>query len=139
MRDGTDESALTKALGEFEDIEDRRAAVEAAKEEVELVGADEVDFKDTKAGVVEGTGKDVQSVEPEVTAMEAEEGEKPYEVMEVGDDGSTPLTVDVDVNEGAKAIGDEKGEDEDEEGGTLDDYMISFVWHDVDYFNSWNV
>ena len=39
-----DESALTKALGDFEDAEDRHAAAVAAREEISLVGADEDDF-----------------------------------------------------------------------------------------------
>jgi len=37
-------SALTKALDEYEDAEDRLAAVAAAREETSLVGADEDDF-----------------------------------------------------------------------------------------------
>jgi helicase SWR1 len=39
-----DESALTKALGDFEDAEDRHAAAVATREEISLVGADEDDF-----------------------------------------------------------------------------------------------
>ncbi|KAF4621127.1 hypothetical protein D9613_000994 [Agrocybe pediades] len=39
-----DENALTKAMGELEDAEDRYAAAVAAREEFSLVGADEDDF-----------------------------------------------------------------------------------------------
>ena len=39
-----DENALTKALGDFEDAEDRHAAAVATREEISLVGADEDDF-----------------------------------------------------------------------------------------------
>ena len=45
-----DESALTKALGDFEDAEDRHAAAVAAREEISLVGADEDDFGEGEAG-----------------------------------------------------------------------------------------
>ena len=45
-----DEAALGVALGEFEDVEDSRAAVMAAREEVDLVGADAADFADVDGG-----------------------------------------------------------------------------------------
>ena len=50
-----DENALTKALGDFEDAEDRHAAAVAAREEISLVGADEDDF---------GEGEAVESITP---------------------------------------------------------------------------
>ena len=46
-------SALTKALGDFEDTEDRIAAAAAVREERTLVGADEDDF-DASDGSDEG-------------------------------------------------------------------------------------
>jgi len=44
-----DENALSKALEEFEDTEDARAAMIAAREEVDMEGADKADF-DVDAG-----------------------------------------------------------------------------------------
>jgi helicase SWR1 len=51
----SDESALSKALGEFEDTEDAHAAAVAAREEIVMEGADEVDFGgDADGGIMSG-------------------------------------------------------------------------------------
>ncbi|KII95554.1 hypothetical protein PLICRDRAFT_170194 [Plicaturopsis crispa FD-325 SS-3] len=54
-----DQSALTNALGEFEEAEDAHAAAVAAREEVVLEGADEADFGESSAvGATEPLGGD---------------------------------------------------------------------------------
>ena len=65
-------SALTRALDEYEDAEDRLAAVAAAREETSLVGADEDDFDEVDiAGGgsgdrgTENVGQDDNEVEDE--------------------------------------------------------------------------
>lgn len=98
-----DEVALTKALGEFEDTEDARAAAIATREEVEMGGADEADF-----------GGDIELL---------------------------PVTKEVDValpDTSAGADG-EPEEPEEEEGGTIAEYMVAFVTRDYEYFKEWRL
>lgn len=67
-------SALTKALDEYEDVEDRLAAVAAAREETSLVGADEDDFDEVD---VTGSGpgdKGTENVEQDDNEVEDEQG-----------------------------------------------------------------
>ena len=91
-------SALTKALGEYEDAEDRLAAIVAAREETSLVGADDDDF-DEDGGTIGGSGD--RAVEP--------------------------------------GTAHEDNEIEEEQGGTVVDYMIACVEQDWDHFSDWRV
>jgi helicase SWR1 len=103
---------LTKALGDFEDAEDRYAAAVAAREEFSLVGADEADFGDAEGGVVAGA------------------------------DLSTPAVLDVRGDADIAGGGDEAGvddEDQDEQGGSVVDYMLAFIEMDYDYFREWRL
>ena len=110
-----DEGALTKALGQFEDTEDARAAEIAAREEVELVGADEDDF----GGVEPATP--ITPVTPgAATPMGEAEQPIPLPTEEHGD--ATPE--------------EEAGDDE---GGTTVDYMLSFVRSDMEFFSQWRL
>ncbi|KAL0570273.1 swr1 complex component [Marasmius crinis-equi] len=105
------EGAITKALGEFEDTEDARAAELAAQEATTLEGADNDDFE------VYGEG------ESESLGQFSGNAEQPAEREDV----------DVEVE------GDEVGEAEEEEGGTVVEYMLTFVKRDPEYFQDWRV
>ena len=109
---------LTKALGDFEDAEDRYAAAVAAREEFSLVGADEADFGDAEgAGVVAGAGSSTPAVLDALGDVDMTGG---------GDEGG----------------GDEGGvddEDQDEQGGSVVDYMLAFIETDYDYFREWRL
>lgn len=113
-----DEGALTKALGDCEDDEDRNAAVMAAREEISLVGADEDDFGGGDAAEL-GTG----GLGPSTP------------------DGPTARDVDLSREGGGEKSGvGEAGagaEDEEEEGGSVVDYMLAFIERDYDYFREW--
>ena len=103
---------LTKALGDFEDAEDRYAAAVAAREEFSLVGADEADFGDADGGgVTAGAGP------------------------------STPVVLDVldDPDTGGGEEGGVDDEDQDEQGGSVIDYMLAFIEMDYDYFREWRL
>lgn len=89
-------SALTNALGEYEDAEDRMAAIVAAREETRLVGADNDDFDEGGIGESENRG---------------------VELGAVHDDNEV----------------------EEEQGGTVVDYMIGYVEQDWDHFSDWRV
>lgn len=122
--DERDGGALTRALGEFEDVEDARAAREAEKEEVELVGRDEVDFEDEgrlekRASIVEEEGQQGDNTEPEY--------ERGTDLVGGGVDHA---------GVGDREVGDEEDE---EEGGTTVEYMFSFIRYDMDHFNTWSV
>ncbi|KZT22505.1 hypothetical protein NEOLEDRAFT_1097697 [Neolentinus lepideus HHB14362 ss-1] len=101
---------MVRAMGEFEDIEDRRAADVAAREEVEMTGADEADF-----GVSTGEGED---------------GEVPP--------ASVMLATDSGEGVGGDRDGEEEGEEEGE-GGTTVDYMLYFVKADYEFFKDWKI
>ncbi|KDR75528.1 hypothetical protein GALMADRAFT_247988 [Galerina marginata CBS 339.88] len=110
-----DEGALTKALGDFEDAEDRLAAAVAAREEFSLVGADEADFG---GGDAEG-GPNAPGLS---TPADVEMGQGADE--DFGDTGG----------EGAGA------DDEDEEqSGAVVDYMLAFVEEDYEFFRDWRM
>ena len=92
-------SALTNALGEYEDAEDHLAAVAAAREETSLVGADEDDFDELEGIFTAG------NVEPN-----EERG------------------LEQDENEG-----------DDEQGGTVVDFMVMFVERNWEDFCDWKL
>ncbi|KAI6111941.1 SNF2 family N-terminal domain-containing protein [Pisolithus croceorrhizus] len=95
-----DDAELTKALGEFEDMEDAHAAAVAAREEDVLEGADHADFGAEGEGDVPETrqSRELEFVEP---------------------------TDDVDDDHGG--------------GGTVSDYMVSFVRSDYEFFRDWRL
>jgi helicase SWR1 len=97
-----DDTALTKALGEFEDTEDAHAAAIAAREEVVLEGQDRADFLDG----------------------ETAEGGPP--IAPLDDAGPIPDNV-------------EEEPEEPEEGGSVADYMITFVQRDPEFFREWRL
>lgn len=117
-------SALERALGEFEDTEDRRALEVATREEVALVGADEADFG------AEGGGEKAPSG-----------AESPVEVEAM----NQQIPADQDQQDRDETIQDEEGdaaeeeEEDDEEGGTTVDYMLSFAQRDWEFFCEWKV
>ncbi|KDQ28332.1 hypothetical protein PLEOSDRAFT_1112957 [Pleurotus ostreatus PC15] len=102
-----DESALTRALGEVEDTEDARAADLAAREEVDMEGADADDF-----------GEDREA--NEIVPPQSGTGNPPDEARVTGGVPEPPP--------------EEEGE---EEGGTVLDYMFDFVTADYDFFRDW--
>ncbi|TFK50829.1 hypothetical protein OE88DRAFT_1630872 [Heliocybe sulcata] len=112
--EGGKAGALVRAMGEYEDMEDRRAADVAAREEVEMTGADEVDF-----GALEGGSGGVEVVPPTPTTPTADN------------------TGGVEAPEGPGA--DEEEGEEDGEGGTTVDYMLSFVQADHEFFRDWKI
>ena len=105
-----DENALTKALGDFEDAEDRHAAAVATREEISLVGADEDDFG--------GEGETLENGH-----------------ATPGVDVTTMLDEDL----AAAEAGGVDDEDQDEAGGTVVDYMVAFVEDNYDYFRDWRL
>ncbi|PCH35712.1 hypothetical protein WOLCODRAFT_126206 [Wolfiporia cocos MD-104 SS10] len=112
----SDEMALTKALGEFEDTEDAHAAAVAASEEVAMVGADEADF----------TWEGGESAAANTRDRGAPQGTEP---------GRPSPPPPGDEEPGAE----EMDEDEPEEGGTTIDYMLAIVRSDMDYFGDWRI
>ncbi|CCM02977.1 uncharacterized protein FIBRA_05092 [Fibroporia radiculosa] len=112
----SDESALTKALGEYEDAEDAHAAAVAASEEVAMVGADEADFS------LEGSGGRTHNIESKSAAQLPQ---------------SPGADVAPDEIDEPQALDDE--DDEAEEGGTTVDYMLAVVRSDMDFFADWRI
>lgn len=107
-----DQGALSKALVEFEDKEDVHAAAVAAREEDVMEGADQADF----------------GADGEIDAS-LNEGRLPNGAEEGQPTGKEML----DVSEM-----DQVAEEEDE-GGAVSDYMISFVRMDYDFFRDWRL
>ncbi|KAG1725465.1 SNF2 family N-terminal domain-containing protein [Suillus lakei] len=107
-----DQGALSKALVEFEDKEDVHAAAVAAREEDVMEGADQADF----------------GAEGEIDAP-LNEGRLPSSMEEGQPTGKEILDVS-DVNQVAE---------EEDEGGAVSDYMISFVRMDYDFFRDWRL
>lgn len=103
-----DEGALSKALGEFEDTEDAHAAAVAAREEIVMEGADEVDF-----------------------GGDADGGTTPGDPAYVEEARLPSLPTD--------AIPNEEAEEEQEEGGSIVEYMIKMVQRDYVYFREWRL
>ncbi|KAK1230918.1 swr1 complex component [Marasmius sp. AFHP31] len=104
------EGAIAKALGEFEDTEDAHAAELATQEATTLEGADNDDF---------GGG-------------EGDQGGRRSEVISADNRGERE---DLD----AEGDGDDDPELEDEEGGTVVEYMLAFIERDPEHFQDWRV
>jgi helicase SWR1 len=115
---GTGGDTITRALEDFADHEDARAARIAAQEAGELEGADAADFgEDAGAGLRERAGANTQIGSPSAPPDEAEPEEP-----------------------GEDDFGEEGGDDEaDEEGGTVVDYMLAFVRFDLNFFRDWRM
>lgn len=114
-----DETALTKALGEVEDTEDAHAAAVAAREVVVMEGADEADFG--------GDGGDVESSDVGISMTPN---------IDPKDDGGVISTND-GIAEDAEP--EDEGDGEEEEGGTIVDYMLTFVRSDEEFFWEWRL
>ncbi|KAI0692413.1 SNF2 family N-terminal domain-containing protein [Cerioporus squamosus] len=140
-----DEGALTRALGEFEDVEDAQAAQLAAREELQLEDEDAQDFE------AEGTASaDVRVVQPErASAPEAgratdvplsggDKLEQPQHPLAAVDEAGADRDGQVADNDQADGVLDD---DDEEEGRTVDDYMIDWVHLDSEFFGTsdWNV
>jgi len=117
---GTGGDTITRALEDFADQEDARAARIAAQEAGELEGADAADFGED-AGAVVGQRETMASVVTEDVAIGSPSGRP--------EDGQ--VEEEVPAEEG--------GEDEENEGGTTVDYMLAFVRHDYDFFRDWRL
>lgn len=115
-----DESALTRALGEFEDAEDAHAAALAASEEVAIEGADEDDFE-WEGGAQPVPADDIRpSVDIEEEIPQSQEVEEESQVLNAEE-------------------AEEMEEDDEEEGGTTVEYMLSFIRSDMDFFSEWRI
>jgi helicase SWR1 len=80
-----DEGALSKALGEFEDTEDARAAAVAAREEIVMEGADEADFGgDADGGTTPGEPTNLERIHSPPLPSETVPNEEPEEESEEG-------------------------------------------------------
>ena len=124
----THTGALARALGEYEDAADAQAARVAEREELELEVEDAQDFE-ARAGSAEG---------PLVTGGGADA---------VGEKGGVQAEVQVDseaVEEAVVATADpepepDAAEEDEEEGRTVEDYMLDFIALDPDFFAEWAV
>ncbi|KAF5357404.1 hypothetical protein D9758_005953 [Tetrapyrgos nigripes] len=136
---------LTKALEEFEDAEDTNAARVAEQEEGDLVGADEADF---------GGGADEREKEKE-KEKEKEDLSRRTSMVSMTNLGSTGDGEDdpmgepgiagdvMDMQDLAADYGegelDEAEEGDEEEGGTVVEYMLAFIQSDAEFFENWSV
>lgn len=104
-----DQGALSKALVEFEDKEDAHAAAVAAREEDVLEGADQADF------------------EGEIDASPSE-GRQPNSAEE-GQHTDKQVSDAPEMDQVA----------EEDEGGAVSDFMLSFVRVDYEFFKDWRL
>ena len=116
---GTGGDTITRVLEDFADDEDARAARIAAQEAGELEGADAADFGED-AGA--GQRETVASV-PEDVAIGSPSGRP--------EDGEAEAEAEEELEEG--------GVNEEDEGGTIVDYMLAFVRLDYDFFRDWRL
>lgn len=118
-----DEGALTKALGEVEDTEDAHAAAVAAREAIDIEGADADDF------AWEGNP-------PRTTLAEGSGDAETQETRELEDE---KVGTRLEEEQAQIEDGDEGEEVDEEEGGTVDDYMLAFVRLDMEFFSDWRL
>lgn len=120
---GTSADTITRALEDFADQEDARAARIAAQEAGELEGADAADFGEETGVVRRERSPSAVPVGDAVIGLPSgppEDGEREDQVDEyVADEGA--------------------GGDEEDEGGTTVDYMLGFVRFDYDFFRDWRL
>lgn len=137
---------LTKALGDYEDMEDKRAAAIAEQEAFYLEDADEADFEDDTAGGGRGDAN---------AKANAEGGEKKKSRREMIIEGEENVEQPVDVGDGVDEEGhdasggggggeiatiagdDDDDDEEEEEGGTVVEYMLAVVQRDWEFFKEW--
>jgi helicase SWR1 len=117
---GTGGDTITRALEDFADHEDARAARIAAQEAGELEGADAADFEED-AGAGGGFRGRVVAADTPIEAAEAALG-SPSALPEDGEPEEEP---------GEEDLGDE--------GGSTVDYMLTFVRFDYDFFRDWRL
>ncbi|KAH9949283.1 SNF2 family N-terminal domain-containing protein [Amylocystis lapponica] len=113
----SDETALTKAMGDAEDTEDAHAAAVAASEEVAMEGADEADFELDGGG--ENAVGDVSTEARGLTRQDTEPDVLGQQDTAVDDEEPPPA--------------------EEDEGGTTVDYMLTFVRSDMEFFGDWRI
>ena len=114
-------SQLERAMEEFEDVEDVHAARVAAREEDMLAGEEKAEFADADASA----GPDIAGPAEEVVNGVAKEPDPEH--TPVGDENFE------EIEDAEKPVDDE------EEGGTAAEYMISFVRSDLEYFREWRL
>lgn len=113
---------LSKALGEFDEEEDARAAQVAAREEDVMLDEDMADFEEAANinGVAQGkSNKESTSQKP---PPEAPGREIPEEMDNMGG-----------------RLEDVEEELEGTEGGSIAEYMLRFVKSDWEFFSNWKV
>jgi helicase SRCAP/SWR1 len=121
---GTSGDTITRALEDFADQEDVRAARIAVQEAGELEGADAADF-----------GEETGAVQREGSASVA-----PVDDAAIGSPSAPPEDGDGDEDQADEDVADGgTGEDEEDEGGTTVDYMLGFVRFDYDFFRDWRL
>ena len=119
---GTGGETITRALEDFADQEDARAARIAAQEAGELEGADAADFGEDAGG---GASR---------------EREREVVVAALGSPSAPPEDAEPEEEPGEEEdLGDEGGGEEAEEGGTTVDYMLAFVRFDSEFFRDWRL
>jgi helicase SWR1 len=126
---------LSRALGEFEEEEDRRAARLAAREEAEIMGEEREEFEDptigatsTSAALPNGT---TTTGVAKLTGDAAGSGTPKTPTVRFEDE-------DVAIGEQERAQGEEMDEEE-EQGGFVVDYMLKWVKTDWEFFSTWKL
>ncbi|RPD57382.1 hypothetical protein L226DRAFT_562001 [Lentinus tigrinus ALCF2SS1-7] len=136
---GADEGALTRALGDFEDVDDAQAAQLAAREELQLEDEDAQDFE------AEGpSGADARGAQPGSGSAEASKATDPPPSRGGMSEQSRDVLPVVEEAGADELVGYEQAEgepDDEDEGRTADDYMIDWVQADPEFFSTsdWNV
>jgi helicase SWR1 len=121
---GTGGDTITRALEDFADHEDARAARIAAQEAGKLEGADAADFgEDAGAGPRERVAANNTPIE---AALDSPSGPP-----EDGEHEEEPGEDDLAYEGG--------GVDGVDEGGTTVDYMLAFVRFDTEFFRDWRL
>ncbi|KAH9965425.1 SNF2 family N-terminal domain-containing protein [Russula dissimulans] len=123
---GTGVDTITRALEDFADHEDARAARIAAQEAGELEGADAADF-----------GEDTGAVERERPAV-AVSASASADAAAIGSPSGPPEDGELEEEPAEEEVAEEGGGDEDE-GGTTVDYMLAFVRFDYEFFRDWRL
>ncbi|KAI0343456.1 hypothetical protein BDW22DRAFT_1355897 [Trametopsis cervina] len=130
-----DEGALTNALGDVEDTEDAVAAAVAAREAIDLEGADAADFAWEGSGSGSRTDPIVREASLECDDNRFAEADGEAKLKDEERDPDLENDIDLDV----EGYDDQEEEEEEEEGGTTDDYMLAFVRSDMEFFSEWRL
>jgi len=124
---GTGVDTITRALEDFADHEDARAARIAAQEAGELEGADAADF-----------GEDTGAVERERERPAAVSASASADTAAIGSPSGPPEDGELEEEPAEEEVAEEGAGDEDE-GGTTVDYMLAFVRFDYEFFRDWRL